>query len=387
MSKFSRPASGLTIPRRGGVNYGDIVSQISVRPTQHMLDLAGNAGVPGGKGYGLHDEYDAVAVATYWSQVGKVLPLKSPREAFDKDGHLNNAGKLPALRGSQYEQGTRDPEQIKRWWGENPGWGVGLSTQASHVLAIDVDNGIGQTGELNFIELCHDLRIDLSEVPHSQSPNYHGGLHLLWRLPNAFPKMGLPAVSRIADHVDIPWFIVVAGSWKYTTLGYDRKGAAIKGIGVQTWRAGDPLQLPMAPKPLLNKLLACGAVKGVPATDRRSLARRPYYRLDHTGTIDVDHYETNGIPIGQQNPTLYRIACKMAGHSVGLPKHEAVDRCWEIIRTSPQKPAKGPWTYEQVERLVEGAYKWVAADNEKEAQERADIIATLLGNSKKGLLK
>ncbi len=384
MSKFSRPASRLTIPRRGGVNYGDIVSRISVRPTQHMLDLAGNAGVPGGKGCGPDDEYDAMAVATYWSQVGKVLPLKSPREAFDKDGHLNNAGKLPALRGSQYEQGTRDPEQIKRWWGENPEWGVGLTTQASHVLAIDVDNGIGQTGELNFIELCHDLEIDLSEVPHSQSPSYHGGLHLLWRLPNAFPKMGLPAVSRIANHVDIPWFIVVAGSWKYTTLGYDRKGAAIKGIGVQTWRAGDPLQLPMAPKPLLNKLLACGAVKGVPATDRRSLARRPYYRLDHTGTIDVDHYETNGIPIGQQNPTLYRIACKMAGDSMKVGHADAIRRCWSIIDNSAADPHREPWTLYQVRDMVDHAYGWVEQDNAARDAANADVLHNW---TKKGLIK
>ncbi len=362
MSKFSRLPLGLTIPRSGGVNYGDIVAQISVRPTRHMLHLAETAGVPGGNGYAPGDTYDAVQVALYWAQVGKVMPLKSPDEMFRDGDDISQGGKIPAFKGGQYEQGTRDPEEIKRIWSDDPGRGIGLPTQANRVLAIDVDNGPDKSGELNFVEMCTEIGVDLTEVPCSKSPSYHGGYHLFWKLPNSFPRMGLPAVSSIAAHVDIPWFVVVAGSWKHTTFGYDRKGVAKKGVGVQTWYAGDPLSLPMAPKPLLDKLMRRGVIKGVPATEQTSVLRARY-KTDTSGTIDIEHYDKNGIEFGQQNVVLYRIACKMAGRSMNLPKHDAINWCWDIISRSPSDSYKGAWSRYQVESLVDGAYTWVNADN------------------------
>ena len=63
-----------------------------------------------------------------------------------------------------------------------------------------------------------------------------------------------------------------------------------------------------------------------------------------------------------------------------VPEYEAVERCWAIISNSPYKPHKGPWTFEQVEKLVKGAYEWVAEDNEA----KDEIVDNL---RKKGLVK
>jgi hypothetical protein len=240
------------------------------------------------------------------------------------------------------------------------------------------------------MEMCEQIGLDVTEVPMSKSPSYHGGYHLYWRLPRTFGKMSLPAVSLIARNVDVPWFVVAPGSWKYTTVGIDRHEKAVKGVGIQTWHAGDPANIPMAPKVLLDKLIRRGAVKGIPATEV-SRIERASQRTGSDGKIDIEHYQKNGIPLGLtglgQNGALYRIACKMVGNSVSLSEREAVDECWDIIRNSPQHPNKPAWTYEDVERLVHGACEFVAEDNEKKTQERIQIISMLRSTSKKGLLK
>jgi hypothetical protein len=351
-----------------------------------MLDQAANAGVPVST-----ETYDPIAIATYWAGLGyKVMPLKSMAEIRKGKFPEDQAGKIPSLKGKQEEQGTRDPEVIKRWWGDDSKRGAGIPTQANRLLVVDIDNDDSFSGELSFMEMAADIGLDVSEVPMSKSPSYHGGYHLYYRLPRTFGKMGLPAVSLIARNVDLPWFVVAPGSWKYTTVGIDRHEKAVKGIGIQTWYAGDPADIPMAPAVLLDKLIRRGAVKGVPATEVTRMERESH-RTGSDGKVDIKHYQENGIPLGLkglgQNGVLYKIACKMAGDSIGLPEHEAVDECWDIIRNSPQKPNRELWTKEDVERLVSGAYVWVADDNKKKAKWRSAFLHSLRNNSQKGLLK
>ncbi len=388
-----RPTSPRPRKSSGAVNLGDVLAKVSIRPTQAMLDLAQKADVPGSSEPipAADQPYDPIAIATYWSDLGyKVMPLKSMAEVRHGGFPDDQAGKIPSLKGKQYEQGTRDPEVIRQWWGEDPGRGVGLPSQANGLLMVDIDNDRHLFGELYFMEMCAEIGIDPNEVPMSKSPSYHGGYHLYYRLPATFPKMSLPAVSLIARNVDLPWFVVAPGSWKYTTLGYTHRDEPVKGIGIQTWYAGDPASIPMAPKALLDKLMRRGAIKGVPATET-SRIERVSHRTGSDGKIDIEYYEKNGIPLGLvglgQNGALYRIACKMAGKSMRVPEKEAVDWCWKIISNSPTKPHKGPWTYEQVEKLVAGAYEWVPKDERETDRLRAAFLTNLLNNSPKGLLK
>ncbi len=370
----------------GAVNFGDIMAKVQVRPTPAMLDQAANAGVPVST-----ETYDPIAIATYWAGLGyKVMPLKSMDEIRKGGFPEDQAGKIPSLKGKQEEQGTTDPEVIKRWWGDDSKRGVGIPTQANRLLVVDIDNDSHFRGEMSFMEMAADIGLDISNVPMSKSPSYHGGYHLYWRLPRTFGKMSLPAVSLIAKNVDLPWFVVAPGSWKRTTTGIDRHEKSVKGIGIQTWHAGDPADIPMAPAVLLDKLKRRGAIKGVPATEITRI-ERSNLRTGSDGKVDIKHYQQHGIPLGLkglgQNGVLYKIACKMAGNSIGLAESEAVDECWDIIRNSPTKPNREPYTKEDVERLVRGAYVWVAADNEKKLQQRIRIISMLRSNSKKGLLK
>ncbi len=379
-----RPTSPRARTSNGAVSYGDFLDKFSIRPTQHMLDLAQKADVPGSSEPipAVDQLYDPIAIATYWSELGyKVMPLKSMDEVRHGGFPDDQAGKIPSLKGKQYEQGTRDPEVIRQWWGEDPYRGVGIPSQANGLLMVDIDNDSRRRGELSFMEMCAEIGIDPTEVPMSKSPSYHGGYHLYYRLPRAAPRLSLPAVSVIAENGDLPWFVVAPGSWKYTTLGYTHRDELVKGIGIQTWYAGDPANIPMAPKALMQKLMRRGVPKGSIAVETSSTIRGSY-RTAKDGFIDVEHYEKNGIPLGLehgQNGALYRIACKMAGHWMGLPEYEATQRCWAIISNSPIKLRKGPWTYEQVEKLVKGAYEWIAEDNK--AKEK--IVAKL---RKKGLV-
>ncbi len=60
--------SSLAVPKSssGAINYGDVLAKVSIRPTQHMLDLAAKSDVPGaGADYTDDDLYDPVAIATY----------------------------------------------------------------------------------------------------------------------------------------------------------------------------------------------------------------------------------------------------------------------------------------------------------------------------------
>ncbi|WP_176832406.1 bifunctional DNA primase/polymerase [Geodermatophilus sp. DSM 45219] len=364
------------------------MAKYQVRPAPALLDLAQQAGVPGGNGYTESDTYDPIAIATYWAGLGyKVMPLKSMEDIRKTEKSFDQAGKLPAFRGKQYEQGTTDPDLIRKWWTDDPFRGVGLPTQANHLLVVDIDNDDSVNGELNFMEMAAEIGLDVSEVPMSKSPSYYGGYHLYWRLPRAFPKMGLPFISKLAKGVDVPWFVVAPGSWKYTTVGLDRQEKPVKDIGVQSWYAGDPAQIPMAPKVLLEKLKRRGAIKGVPAVEFTVMDRVGRHN-GSDGKVDINYYQANGIPLkvtDGQNGVLYRIACKLAGHTVEMPEPHAVDLCWDIIRNSPHNPAKGKWTYEQVEELVHGAYVWVAEDNKKTDRVRAEFIANV--SALKGLVK
>jgi hypothetical protein len=167
-------------------------------------------------------------------------------------------------------------------------------------------------------------------------------------------------------------------------LSFDRHERPVKGVGVQRWVAGDPTDLPQAPKALLDKLLRRGVIKGVPATEVKAMTRIGH-RTGSDGLIDVEFHEANGIPDGMQNNVIYRIACKMAGHSMKLSEYEAVERCWAIIARSPWDSRKGPWSKDQIEKIVSHAYVWVNENNEETARRNTELANLLF--SEKGLVK
>jgi hypothetical protein len=74
-----------------------------------------------------------------------------------------------------FQDATRDPEQIDRWWSADPLAGVGLSCAMSGLVVLDADL---YKPECEFPELEAKLGV-LPETPRQLTPQ--GGTHYLFR--------------------------------------------------------------------------------------------------------------------------------------------------------------------------------------------------------------
>ncbi len=62
-----------------------------------------------------------------------------------------------------------------------------------------------------------------------------------------------------------------------------------------------------------------------------------------------------------------------------------MERCWAIIARSPWDSRKGPWSKDQIEKIVSHAYVWVNENNEETARKNTELANLLF--SEKGLVK
>ncbi|TXG77614.1 hypothetical protein E6Q11_02475 [Candidatus Dojkabacteria bacterium] len=77
---------------------------------------------------------------------------------------------------------TRDPQQIQRWWAENPNYNVGIFTtkfrESESILAIDIDQKNGVNGEDTIFELELEGKIFPKTFTQKTAS---GGTHLIYR--------------------------------------------------------------------------------------------------------------------------------------------------------------------------------------------------------------
>ena len=88
---------------------------------------------------------------------------------------------------------TNDPEQVRRWWTENPRYNIGIACGPSGLVVIDLDVGEGKDGVQRWEELTDE---------HGTPPTYtvgtpSGGRHHYFTLPDDWEPVGNSA-SKLA---------------------------------------------------------------------------------------------------------------------------------------------------------------------------------------------
>ncbi len=107
---------------------------------------------------------------------------------------------------------SRDPEQIRKWWTENPNYNIGISTsrfgdnEALLVVDVDVKN------EKNGNDTIRKLKSEGYDFPptfEQRTPT--GGRHLIYKVPSAV-KQGVNVLGPGLDIRSSGGYVVGAGS-------------------------------------------------------------------------------------------------------------------------------------------------------------------------------
>lgn len=91
---------------------------------------------------------------------------------------LSSNSKVPLPGSHGFKEATRDPDQIRAWWRDNPDRNIGIATGLkSRLLVVDVDVKNGAKGRESLATLP-----DLPPTLTAGTPS--GGLHLYYRSPD-----------------------------------------------------------------------------------------------------------------------------------------------------------------------------------------------------------
>lgn len=191
-------------------------------------------------------------------------------------------GGKPPITNHGFHDATNDPEQIERWWTQHPNANIGIPTEGLIVIDID-DNNI--TWPDNY-----EKTLTLAGAPMSVTPR--GGVHRIFRQPAE--KSWRNTESRLAPRVDTR-----------ANGGYIIAPPSIVDGKSYRWAPGYELDVPPnrlpEPPPWLVADLDCLGDKAI----------APHVNIN---------IETNGIPKGQRNATLARLAGAM--RRVGMSQTE-----------------------------------------------------------------
>jgi hypothetical protein len=208
-----------------------------------------------------------------------------------------------------FKDASTDPAQIERWWSRHPRANVGIAAEG--LLVVDID------GADNPWPGDPDRAADLAGAG-AVALTPRGGRHYLFRRPEG--KSWKCSTSKLAPGVDVR-----------TDGGYIVAAPSEIEEGPYRWGEGleldDPLeQLPDPPAWLVAELDVLvapesnGAAHGSPT-------------LSHVAAGDA---EANGIPAGQRNATLARLAGTM--RRVGMGRPEIAAALHQTNRTRCEPP-------------------------------------------------
>lgn len=247
---------------------------------------------------------------TYGESGWSIFPVCSPatRGCSDHGVDCENPGKIPLIRWASAQERIADPDLISTWWRRWPHANIGLATgRTSGVSVIDLD-GRDAVAEAK--------RRGISRGPYTATGRI-GGHHLYcaWR-PDA------PTVFARASGIDF------RGEGGYVVLPPSRH----KTGAVYSWVIGpDQAELPPLPE----------WVDQMATTDRDGQERGP---------IVISKLFADGIPDGERDITLFRVAAKL--RAVDVPEDVALGVLLELgARCRP------PFEPDLTRRKIESAYK------------------------------
>jgi hypothetical protein len=253
--------------------------------------------VPGSCG---HLKYDAatpeiatlglgVAALDYQRAGYAVLPLirggKKPHRMLPETGGVHHGSLL-----------ERD---VRAWWSADPAANIGVATGiVSRLMVIDLDVKGGSNGPQGFAIWLLNESKELPAGCYVKTPS--GGVHLWFRTPAGKPVPERPGILPGVDIKGNGGLVVAAPSMQLTSSMMRPGEQGGEQVPVPYDAHGCPLcQVPLAPPWLLD--WAATAVS-------TGSARQAEHQDD---SLDLEHAIKHGIPMGQRNHTLYRLACQL----------------------------------------------------------------------------
>jgi hypothetical protein len=283
------------------------------------------------------------AAALRWQRLGYSVLALGP--GSKRPHHLFTRG---------VDWATRDPAMVEWMWGQDKLAGIGVATgSVSRLLVIDLDNHGGTPGwESFFLQFLPSqpgpdgwgLSLDASVVVATPS----GGFHIWLRLP---PGVTVPGRTGILPGVDVKsdgGYVVAAPSrvWQDSLDG---------GRVLVPYRLGGgcPCVLPEAPEWLLSW------IEQTPGTGAGSGG-------DGDPLPDLGELAHTGLPAGQRNVMVHRLACSLYRRcGVGPGGTAAVRAALEPVLAATDMRGFGAG---ELGRALESARRFVQQQQAKEAR-------------------
>lgn len=292
-----------------------------------------------------------IAAGDYQRLGYAVLPLqrvgKRPHKMLGERGGVHHA----SLAGAD----------VKRWWSGDPAANVGVATGSKSRLAVlDLDVKAGKDGIAELTRFMASYWLDLPEGCWVRTPT--GGVHIWLRTPLGVRVPDHPGILPGVDIKGDGGFVVAPPSMRlHQPIKPEVPGDSSIRLPYE-WN-GCPCQAPDAPSWLFEWLDYAAPAAGRPAQLVRNGEQVYDASPPQDDGPDLKALLKTGVPKGERNDTLYRLACSLYrkhGTSSRVPAEE-VARVW----TAGDRTG---FAWDEVQVVLDSARRFVAA------QERNDTL-------------
>lgn len=296
--------------------------------------------------------------ALQYAEMGyAVLPLvrggKKPHRMLPETGGVHHA--------------TTDPRQITEWWRQDLAANIGVATgSVSRLCVIDLDVKHGGRGPDIFAQFLAHYRLALPEVPYVITPS--GGDHIWLRWPAG---LAVPERPGILPGVDVKGDggLVVAPPSMQLTAPMLRPGERAEPVALPyVLASGCPCSAPLTPG-WVPQWLASAPAAGATGSGGEAPGRSEE-------SPDLSALKSTGIPRGQRNAVLYRLACsRYRLHGTG---QEGAGRVLDDVRSVWEAGDRSDMGWREVLVIAESARRFIERSERNEMTMRKMWIDRLM---------
>lgn len=266
---------------------------------------------------------------------------------------------------------SKDPDIIMDWWGLDMMANIGVATGCVNRLAVvDLDVKGGKDG----IRAWGDF---LSGPPPAPWPCWNGpkvmtpsgGMHLWLRSPDGVTVPERPGILPGVDIKGDGGLVVAAPSMALVTP-LERPGERSAGEVPVPYElaSGCPHDVPEYPEWLGRWAASAPPAPRGSVTEHSAADRMP---LDET----LETYVRSGLPVGQRNRELYRVACGLyRRYGTGT---QGAAQAIEVIRGIYDKTDKSGFPWREALVCAESARRFVEGQREREDARDAQFLGWL----------
>lgn len=248
-----------------------------------------------------------------------VFPVCTPVIGTNRCLHhagCSSPGKVALVKWKPYQDERASPETVRSWWGRWQGANIAMATgPISGVDVIDLDGDLATREAIN-------KGIEIGPWAYTGRV---GGRHIWCRhrddAPHNFAKVGGIDFRGYGGYVLLPPSLHYSGTrYRWATEPTGETLPELPG-----W---------------INEL----------ANEHRGATTRDGLAQSATAGLDVDFLVENGVPEGQRDDTLFRLAAKLRG--MGIPYDLAID----LVERSAER-CLPPFPLDQARAKVDSAYR------------------------------